>query len=126
MCPWLRNKPEVSFFFIMSMRTSYEQTNVTVYLYWQTFCGYATSIMVMEACVRYDMLLFVVYTGDKKRRDVVYALMSSPQIDIYVSASQKGAVAVWNSKVSLLRVHKLEFSCKVLTFICRISAHETA
>ncbi|KAJ8044929.1 WD repeat-containing protein 64 [Holothuria leucospilota] len=36
--------------------------------------------------------------GDKKRRDVIYALMSSPQVDMYVSASQKGAISVWNSK----------------------------
>ncbi|XP_071795581.1 WD repeat-containing protein 64-like isoform X1 [Asterias amurensis] len=36
--------------------------------------------------------------GDKKRRDVISAVTHNPNIDIYISASQKGAISVWNSK----------------------------
>ncbi|XP_038075924.1 WD repeat-containing protein 64-like isoform X2 [Patiria miniata] len=36
--------------------------------------------------------------GDKKRRDVISAVNYNPNVDIYTSASQKGAISVWNSK----------------------------
>ncbi|XP_022089085.1 LOW QUALITY PROTEIN: WD repeat-containing protein 64-like [Acanthaster planci] len=36
--------------------------------------------------------------GDKKRRDVISAVTYNPNVDIYTSASQKGAISVWNSK----------------------------
>ena len=39
------------------------------------------------------------FSGDKKRRDVISAVTHNPSIDIYISASQKGAISVWNSKV---------------------------
>ncbi|PIK60351.1 hypothetical protein BSL78_02720 [Apostichopus japonicus] len=82
-------------------------TNPDAEVDWSEIFGYfQTEDEDPEQVVNEDISVFTVAkkqkigeaAGDKKRRDVVYALMSSPQIDIYVSASQKGAVAVWNSK----------------------------
>lgn len=40
-------------------------------------------------------------TGDKTRRDTVQCLRFVPSLDGYVSASQKGAIVIWNSSVSI-------------------------
>lgn len=51
--------------------------------------------------------IFILYnvrfpiTGDKTRRDTVQCLRFVPSLDGYVSASQKGAIVIWNSSVSI-------------------------
>ncbi|KAK2191768.1 hypothetical protein NP493_46g07030 [Ridgeia piscesae] len=39
--------------------------------------------------------------GEKKRRDIVISIKYLPQLDCYLTASQKGAVSLWNSKLHL-------------------------
>nr|XP_054759111.1 WD repeat-containing protein 64-like [Lytechinus pictus] len=41
--------------------------------------------------------------GDKKRRDVIHAATSVPQVDVYLAASQKGVISVWNCKTLRLQ-----------------------
>nr|XP_009861346.1 WD repeat-containing protein 64-like [Ciona intestinalis] len=39
--------------------------------------------------------------GDKKRRDTIQCVIYSPEFDIYVTASQKGALSLYNGKLRL-------------------------
>lgn len=38
-------------------------------------------------------------SGDKARRDIIQSIHYAPDIDYFVTASQKGAITVWNNKV---------------------------
>ncbi|XP_069117612.1 WD repeat-containing protein 64-like isoform X5 [Argopecten irradians] len=40
--------------------------------------------------------------GDKTRRDTVQCIRYIPSLDSYITASQKGAIAVWSSKLRLM------------------------
>ncbi|XP_033112212.1 WD repeat-containing protein 64-like isoform X2 [Anneissia japonica] len=37
-------------------------------------------------------------SGDKKRRDIIQSVVHNAQLDIYIAASQKGALSVWSGK----------------------------
>lgn len=40
-----------------------------------------------------------VVLGDKKRRDSIQSIKYIPHLDAYITASQKGALSVWSTKV---------------------------
>ncbi|KAL4237521.1 WD repeat-containing protein 64 [Mactra antiquata] len=72
--------------------------------YIQTSAEEAEEIMVGE-----EVSIFTVSkrrrvgeaAGDKKRRDTVQCLRYVPTLDSYISCSQKGALAIWSSKLRL-------------------------
>ncbi|XP_052272714.1 WD repeat-containing protein 64-like isoform X3 [Dreissena polymorpha] len=72
--------------------------------YIQTSAEEAEEIMVGE-----EVSIFTVSkrhrvgeaAGDKKRRDIVQCLKYVPSLDSYISCSQKGALALWSSKLKL-------------------------
>nr|XP_039260589.1 WD repeat-containing protein 64-like [Styela clava] len=39
--------------------------------------------------------------GDKKRRDIIQCISYSPEYDLFVTASQKGAISIYNGKLRL-------------------------
>ena len=44
-------------------------------------------------------MMYINITGDKKRRDTIQAVIYSPEFDYYITASQKGAISIYNGKV---------------------------
>ena len=49
-------------------------------------------------CAKHNFV-FVKHIGDRKRRDTVQSIQYIPSMDCYLTASQKGAISIWNNKV---------------------------
>lgn len=49
------------------------------------------------------------FPGDKKRRDIVVRIRYVPTLDSYLTASQKGSVSMWTSKVRYLKTTTLNW-----------------
>lgn len=112
---------EVSIFTVSKRRRVGEAAGMPGQLFflWSTFYNYILEKLVFKLLIysvlqRNDLFalmgylsIFILYnvrfpiTGDKTRRDTVQCLRFVPSLDGYVSASQKGAIVIWNSSVSI-------------------------
>ncbi|XP_071484105.1 WD repeat-containing protein 64-like [Diadema antillarum] len=86
-------------------------TNPDAKVDWSELFGYFQSTAEETEQTHEDISVFTVSkkqrigeaAGDRKRRDVIHSTTNVPQVDVYLAASQKGVISVWNCKTLRLQ-----------------------